>query len=95
VSTLGEGAFFGEIAVLFESKRTASIRAKSYCDIFVLSKAALDKTLKTFPEQRALIKEVADTRVTKDALRNYLTTTPYFASVQVKESCILLLLTLR
>jgi CRP-like cAMP-binding protein len=43
VANLGEGSFFGEIALLFESKRTASIRAKTYCDLFVLRKADLDK----------------------------------------------------
>jgi CRP-like cAMP-binding protein len=49
VATLGEGGFFGEIALLFESKRTASIRSKTYCDLSVLRKADLDKVAKSFP----------------------------------------------
>ena len=32
---------FGEIAVLMEVQRTASIRAKSYCNMFTLSKTNL------------------------------------------------------
>jgi hypothetical protein len=93
VSTLGEGSFFGEIALLFESKRTASIRAKTYCDLYVLRKTGtmrlechqhtqivamfnflefgwlrlsntileLDRALKSFPEQRSIIKQIAGT----------------------------------
>eukprot|EP01118_Nematostelium_gracile_P007054 TRINITY_DN2284_c0_g1_i1.p2 TRINITY_DN2284_c0_g1~~TRINITY_DN2284_c0_g1_i1.p2 ORF type:complete len:283 (+),score=67.70 TRINITY_DN2284_c0_g1_i1:1412-2260(+) len=69
---LGESEFFGEIALVTESKRTASAKAKTYCDIFVLRKSDLDKTLKNFPEQRAIIRDRADERMTKDLLRKSL-----------------------
>ena len=45
VSTLGEGSFFGEIGLLTEAKRTASIRAADYCDLTVLRKRDLDKVI--------------------------------------------------
>eukprot|EP01065_Artemidia_motanka_P052073 TRINITY_DN930_c2_g1_i1.p1 TRINITY_DN930_c2_g1~~TRINITY_DN930_c2_g1_i1.p1 ORF type:complete len:718 (+),score=266.58 TRINITY_DN930_c2_g1_i1:72-2156(+) len=37
VGTLIEGQFFGEIALLCKSKRSATIRAKDYCDLFLLT----------------------------------------------------------
>jgi CRP-like cAMP-binding protein len=52
LSELKEGSFFGEIALLMESKRTASIRTKTFCSIYTLSKADLDKSLALFPEQK-------------------------------------------
>lgn len=35
--------------MLFENKRTATIRAKSYVDLYILRKVDLDKVLKNFP----------------------------------------------
>ena len=46
VSTLGEGSSFGEIALLFATRRTASIRAQTYCDVSKLRKSELNKLLK-------------------------------------------------
>jgi len=69
VANLGEGAFFGEISLLIEATRTASIRASDYCDLFVLRKRDLDKVLKLFPEQKARIVQMAEMRITSDSLR--------------------------
>jgi hypothetical protein len=49
-ATLQEGAFFGEIALLFSERRTASIRSVSYCDLFKLDKEAFDSVLKDYPD---------------------------------------------
>ncbi len=38
VATLHEGQFFGEAALLRETKRNANVRAQSYCDLYRLSK---------------------------------------------------------
>eukprot|EP01114_Cavostelium_apophysatum_P007490 TRINITY_DN1959_c0_g1_i2.p1 TRINITY_DN1959_c0_g1~~TRINITY_DN1959_c0_g1_i2.p1 ORF type:complete len:732 (+),score=190.57 TRINITY_DN1959_c0_g1_i2:112-2307(+) len=85
VGTLDEGNFFGEIAILFESKRTASIRAKTYCDLFVLRKADLDKVLKSFPEEKISITEMGEIRISKDSLRNHIGTEPLFRDVEPKD----------
>ena len=45
VRTLSDGDFFGEIALLTEAPRSMSVRALSHCDLFVLSKADLRKSL--------------------------------------------------
>jgi CRP-like cAMP-binding protein len=94
VTTLGEGGFFGEIAILFESKRTATIRARTYCDISTLIKSGLlfyiganfmldlDKCLKSFPEQKSIITEMAQLRMSKDSLREKINTDLLFRDVQ-------------
>mmetsp|Transcript_139439 Transcript_139439/g.338746 ORF Transcript_139439/g.338746 Transcript_139439/m.338746 type:complete len:346 (-) Transcript_139439:39-1076(-) len=46
---LGEGSFFGEIAILCATKRTASIRAITYCNLFVLLKDDLDVMILHYP----------------------------------------------
>ncbi|KAF4324901.1 hypothetical protein BBO99_00001854 [Phytophthora kernoviae] len=50
VATLLEGGYFGEIAMLTRSKRAASIRAKTYMSLFVLSLHGLDRISTHYPE---------------------------------------------
>jgi CRP-like cAMP-binding protein len=54
-SVLESGDVFGEIAVLFASPRTASVRALTHCELFSLSKENLDLVMKHFPEQASII----------------------------------------
>ena len=49
VAELHEGSFFGEIAVLIGSKRTASVRAVTYCNLFTLRKDDLNVMILHFP----------------------------------------------
>src|SRR5690606_31124081 len=51
VATLVPGNFFGEIALIYNTKRTATVRAKTYCDLYVFTKESFDKIAKDFPEQ--------------------------------------------
>eukprot|EP01065_Artemidia_motanka_P035853 TRINITY_DN4374_c0_g1_i1.p1 TRINITY_DN4374_c0_g1~~TRINITY_DN4374_c0_g1_i1.p1 ORF type:complete len:547 (+),score=205.65 TRINITY_DN4374_c0_g1_i1:76-1716(+) len=62
VFTLKDGGFFGEIALLYDTKRTASIVARTYCDMFVLTKEDFKKVMKKFPTQSKGIKEIAKER---------------------------------
>jgi glucose-6-phosphate 1-dehydrogenase len=62
LSTLGEGDFFGEIALLSSQPRTASVRARTPCDLFVLSKADFDRILTDFPQFAVSVREVARKR---------------------------------
>eukprot|EP01012_Entosiphon_sulcatum_P005336 TRINITY_DN1234_c0_g1_i1.p1 TRINITY_DN1234_c0_g1~~TRINITY_DN1234_c0_g1_i1.p1 ORF type:complete len:503 (-),score=163.30 TRINITY_DN1234_c0_g1_i1:295-1803(-) len=62
VFTLKDGGFFGEIALLYDTKRTASIVARTYCDMFVLTKEDFKKVMKKFPAQSKGIKEIAKER---------------------------------
>ena len=62
VFTLKSESFFGEIAILYDIKRTATIVARTYCDTFVLTKGSFKKVMKKFPSQSKGIKELAKVR---------------------------------
>ena len=60
--TLGDGAFFGEISLLREGPRTASVRAVTPCDLFVLDKADFDRALEQYPHFASAVREIVATR---------------------------------
>ncbi len=62
ISELTDGDFFGEVGLLFSQERTASVRAVSDCDLFVLDKADLMNALKDHPQFAGSILEVARER---------------------------------
>ena len=45
-ATLQKGAFFGETALFFKQKRSATIRAVEFCEVFQLEKKDLDNELR-------------------------------------------------
>jgi len=45
ITSLGQGACFGEMALLGDSKRTTDVTATSYCDLFKLGKSQLDELI--------------------------------------------------
>ena len=47
--TLSDGSFFGELSLLFQQKRSASIRAVNHCDLFILTRKDFHTVLKKFP----------------------------------------------
>ena len=49
LATLGPQEFFGELALLTRMRRTATIQAKTYCDLSVLSRYQLDRLLDKNP----------------------------------------------
>jgi hypothetical protein len=61
-ATLPEGSHFGEVALLFSGKRTANVRAKAYCDLFVLTKEDFHAVLHEFPEESKTVQEEAGRR---------------------------------
>jgi glucose-6-phosphate 1-dehydrogenase len=50
LNTLKDGGFFGEIGVLMSTPRTASVRAKTLCDLFVLEKSEFSRILREQPK---------------------------------------------
>lgn len=62
VNELGEGAFFGEIAVLTGKPRTATITAASPCEVLELDRAALDAITASHPRVREILKEFHEQR---------------------------------
>lgn len=54
------GSFFGEIAIMVtNSRRTAMIRAVSFCDVAVLSFARFDKLMEMYPSDAEKVREKA------------------------------------
>ena len=62
LSTLSDGDFFGEIALLFQRPRTASIRAIDFCDMYSLDKETFERVLTYFPDFAAHVREEAERR---------------------------------
>jgi glucose-6-phosphate 1-dehydrogenase len=62
VKVLGEGDFFGELALLSSQPRTATVRAATPCDLFVLDKGDFTRALKEYPQFADSVLEVARTR---------------------------------
>ncbi|CAL2029173.1 unnamed protein product [Caenorhabditis brenneri] len=66
---LGQGAVFGEISLLAiggNNRRTASIRAKGYCTLFVLAKEDLNEVIRYYPQAQALLKRKAAAMLKND-----------------------------
>ncbi len=62
IAFLSSGSFFGEIALVKSVPRTATVRAKTYTDLYVLKKEAFDKILSKYPEFAREIRMQADER---------------------------------
>jgi len=59
---LSSGSFFGEVALILNSKRMASVRTKEICEVYILHKQDFDNVLSRFPEAKQKIKEEAEKR---------------------------------
>lgn len=83
-ATLSDGNFFGEIALLFSSERTASVRAADYCDLYTLDKFTFDNVLAKFPEVARQVQTMAEERRLKaiGEKRNPENIDPAFALVE-------------
>jgi hypothetical protein len=60
---MGEGSFFGEIAVLSGKPRTATVTASSAVEALVLERKTLDEITKTHPSVRATLQKFAAERL--------------------------------
>lgn len=61
-ATLTAGQFFGEIALLLSMPRTATIKARDYCDLYSLEKETFDRILIRYPAFAKSIEELAEKR---------------------------------
>jgi len=62
VAVLEEGNFFGEIALVEETTRTASVRSRSYCEIFTLEKTAFLEVIRRYPNIQERIESAVEGR---------------------------------
>ena len=63
VREMNEGAFFGEISILSGKPRTATITAKTPCDLLELDRATLDSISATHPHVREVLQQFYDQRM--------------------------------
>ena len=61
-ATLSAGQFFGEIALLLSMPRTATIKAKEYCDLYSLDKETFERVIERYPDFTESIKKLAEIR---------------------------------
>ena len=66
---LQDGDFFGEIALLDNVPRTATVRARTACLLLVLSRSEFQDVVRTSPELRALFEHTAQARLPGSAAR--------------------------
>ena len=82
-TTLGEGQYFGELCIIGTSIRTASVRAKSYCNLLILSKTVMDKWMHEFPEFASmLLKEIQKTVSAEESSTTYKMESKYKLNLQ-------------
>lgn len=62
LARLGEGSFFGEIALLLNRPRSATVSALTWCNVKVLSRKTLDDVLSDLPRVRDKLKKIAHER---------------------------------
>jgi len=62
LKVLRDGDIFGEIAVLTSQTRTADVRAKTNCDLFVLDKSDFGRILRDNPHIAEAVKQIAKER---------------------------------
>lgn len=65
IAVLKDGDFFGEIAIFENITRTASVKANTYCDLYILKKHQYDEVAKKFPAIANEIKKEAKIRKEK------------------------------
>ncbi|MBX7185759.1 MAG: cyclic nucleotide-binding domain-containing protein [Vicinamibacteria bacterium] len=63
VREMGEGSFFGEIAVLSGKPRTATVTAKTTVEALILERKTLDNICKTHPSVRTTLQKFAAERL--------------------------------
>jgi CRP-like cAMP-binding protein len=75
LARLSDGAFFGEMALLSDAPRTASVVAVTDCELFEISRDTLEAVTSSFPS----VKQVMNNFYKQRLLSNLLSTSPIFA----------------
>lgn len=70
-ATLTDGNFFGEIALITNSPRNATIRAVDYCDLYTLDRDVFNKVLAKYPSFESKIRSMVEKRSTQRIQENW------------------------
>lgn len=55
----GPGEYFGNLSIVLQEKRTASVRSKTFCEVFILDSEAFFNIKNDFPEFIGIMKKTA------------------------------------
>ena len=69
-TSLSDGSYFGEICLLTNARRAASVRAETYCNVFSLSVGHFNAVLDLYPLMRKTMESVAAERLNKIGKQN-------------------------
>ncbi len=69
IAELGPGAFFGEMALVVEEPRTATIKARERCELFVLYKKDFKQILLANPKISTIINNVLTERKEQNKIK--------------------------
>nr|XP_040572916.1 potassium/sodium hyperpolarization-activated cyclic nucleotide-gated channel 3-like isoform X1 [Lepeophtheirus salmonis] len=64
-TSLSDGSYFGEICLLTNARRVASVRAETYCNLFSLTVDNFNSVLEMYPIMRRTMESVAAERLNK------------------------------
>jgi voltage-gated potassium channel len=64
-ATLQEGSFVGEMALVLDMPRTATVKTREYCDVYILEKNDFDLILKKYPDFARHIEKITRDRLEK------------------------------
>ena len=62
IASLPAGSFFGEMALVYNEKRNASVRASNTCELLVLTRKAFEEVMVQFPDEATVITQYARER---------------------------------
>lgn len=63
VSELTEGEIFGEVALILDKPRTATVVTKKFCELYVLNKEDLHELLQKFPDFHSAMRKLANSKM--------------------------------
>lgn len=62
IAVLSEGSFFGEMALISDSPRNATVRAITFCDIYRLSRESFERVTTAYPEFKNHVEKIVRQR---------------------------------
>ena len=62
-TSLSDGSYFGEICLLTNARRVASVRAETYCNLYSLHKEHFNEVLGSYPFMKRAMESVAAERL--------------------------------
>ena len=83
VKIIKDGDFFGEVALFYDTPRTATVTAESHSHLFALSKEDFVNVATQFPLENNVIKKMAENRFYDFVLSILVKKVPLFASASV------------